>query len=87
VLVDAIIGYEENVDSGCHANVHPARTSSDQRLPPTAGTASSPPSVRMVGPDGSGQPPADIRRLSPSPKAGLVVGRVSDGWGFLSPKH
>jgi hypothetical protein len=44
VLVDAIIGYEENVDSGCHANVHPARTSSDQRLPPTAGTASSPPS-------------------------------------------
>jgi hypothetical protein len=43
VLVDAIIGYEENVDSGCHANVHPARTSSDQRLPPTAGTASSPP--------------------------------------------
>ena len=57
VLVDAFIGYQENVDSGCHANVHPARTSSDQRLPPHGGHNQQPvlPSVRMVGPDGPGQ--------------------------------
>ena len=34
----------------------------------------------MVGPDGPGQRPADIRRLSPSPKAGLVVQATPSGW-------